>query len=235
MNLHLNQIQDRLIRKMKNGQLVRTVYFGSSNTQRHIPGMHWGDWLELACKRTYGALYQAFNAGVGGETSTNLLGRVQRDVIDLSPAAVIITIGGNDACQDMPADTYRSNLLKLHERATQAGILVIFQTYFGCDMRYLPAKLSEFMRIMRQTAQATESPLIDHFERWAPLIRQEQYVNELLMDPLHTRELGNLVMGLDLANIFGCGRLDHPNENGDMMKYAKRAYEIQCLLDTLNR
>ena len=239
MNLNIDKIKVNLVDKMKRGQMVRIIYLGASCTQRRIPGMHWGDWLELACKLQYGGgIFQVFNAGVGGETAKDLLNRLDRDVIKLSPDAVIMTIGGNDAIRNMPLDDYEHNLLTLHRRMSESGVLVIFQTYYAWDLKRLPGvgdKLNKFMQIIRDTAKKTESPFIDQYERWSPMISQKEYVDRLLMDPLHTTELGNLVMGLNLSSIFECanpGDLEPaetskvPATDSLMINYAKEVVRL---------
>ena len=257
MNLNINKIKVDLVDKMKHGQMIRMIYLGASCTQRRIPGMHWGDWLELACKLKYGGgIFQAFNLGVGAETTKDLLNRLDRDVIKLWPDAVIMTIGGNDAITNMPRDDYKHNLLTLHRRMSESGILVIFQTYYAWDLKFFSGvedKLNDFMQFIRDTAKETKSPLIDQYERWAPIIPQKEYVDKLLMDPLHTTELGNLVMGLNLSNIFECviprdlesmGAPQVPDSDTDdlmanylkeaielMTNYAKEAVEIHDILE----
>ena len=257
MNLNINKIKVDLVDKMKHGQMIRMIYLGASCTQRRIPGMHWGDWLELACKLKYGGgIFQAFNLGVGAETTKDLLNRLDRDVIKLWPDAVIMTVGGNDAINNVPMDEYKQNLLTLHRRISESGVLVIFQTYYGWDLKNFSGvedKLNKFLQIIRDTAKKTESPLIDQYERWAPIISQRKNIDKLLMDPIHTTELGNLVMGLNLSNIFECviprdlesmGAPQVPDSDTDdlmanylkeaaklMTNYAKEVVEIHDILE----
>ena len=234
-NLNIDMIGSRLIAKMARGQMVRLLYFGSSNTQRRIPGMHWADWLELGCKNHWGrGLFQAFNLGVGGETTRDLLGRFERDVATLVPDAVFVTIGGNDSgpAADMSADEYRGNLLKLHDLICGCGAMTIFQTYYGCDLENVDReegqKMNAFMQVMRDVAADTDLPLIDQYQRWQPIMDQRDYVQRLLIDPFHVTELGNMVMGLNLLRVFDCPLTD------EMAKYGHEGIQIDSLLQELS-
>ncbi len=235
-NLNLDRIDPRLLDRMRQGRMVRLVYFGSSNTQRRIPGMHWGDWLELGLKRQYGAgLLQAFNLGVGGQTTRDLLGRFGRDVAQLHPDAVLITIGGNDCgpLANMSEAEYRDNLLQLHQRIADLGAMTIFQTYYGCDLKNLAPetgrKLEAFMEIKRQVAADTGAPLIDQYERWQPLMEDPARVKELLIDPFHVTETGNAVMGLNLLRAFACP------PTPDIEAHAPQAVRIDRMLESLKK
>ena len=61
-----------------------------------------------------------------------------------------------------------------------------------------------YMGTVRKVARDTAVPLVDHLRRWEPLRRQHpELFRSLMLDPLHTNPLGNMVMGLDLVRAFG--------------------------------
>ena len=64
------------------------VFLGDSITQG------WGEDF----KGLFGDV-NVVNRGISGDTSRGLLLRLKRDVIDLSPAAVVIMIGANDLAE----------------------------------------------------------------------------------------------------------------------------------------
>lgn len=67
-----------------------------------------------------------FNQGVRRDTTTDLLARIDRDVLEHHPRVVIMTIGGNDLIHVTPYETILHNLESLFKKLTDAGITVIF-------------------------------------------------------------------------------------------------------------
>lgn len=190
------------------GAKARILAYGSSNTERFLPGMHWLDVLEVALRDTAGRFHQCLNAGLCGDTSRGLLARFDEEVARYRPHLVIITIGGNDSnpAAGIPADEFAANLRELHQRFTVLGSRVIFQTYYAPDP-VRQGDLTEFrryMEIVRHVARQTRSELVDHLTRWEAFQRahHERYL-QLMLDGFHVNPLGNLVLGLTLARQFG--------------------------------
>jgi len=67
-----------------------------------------------------------FNQGIRRDTTTDLLARIDRDVLEHHPRVVIMTIGGNDLIHVTPYETILHNLESLFKKLTDAGITVIF-------------------------------------------------------------------------------------------------------------
>jgi acyl-CoA thioesterase-1 len=72
--------------------------------------------------------WEVLNRGVNGETSDQIAARFARDVIDASPAAVIIIAGVNDVYQGRPADHVTGHLRTMYDRAAHAGIRIVAGT-----------------------------------------------------------------------------------------------------------
>lgn len=197
------------IRKKNGKEKVRVLAFGSSNTERFIPGMHWFDCFELAVKNKFGRIHHCINSGIGGETSSDLLNRFKTDAEFYRPDIVFITVGGNDSVpeKNLNADTYEKNLLKLYSKFKELDCLVIFQTYYAPIMEDLAEKqyrtFCDYMNIVRKVAMETGAGLIDHFKHWESL-RQNmpEKHRELMNDAFHVNPLGNLVLGLFIARQF---------------------------------
>ncbi len=72
------------------------------------------------------------NKGVSGNEVCDLLARVQQDVIDLKPDAVVIMIGINNTLhkfkygKELNLNQFKSDLTELIKRLKEAGIVVIF-------------------------------------------------------------------------------------------------------------
>lgn len=205
----MKETLDSILARLRSEPHTRFVAFGSSNTERRIPGLHWFDWLELGLKYTYGRVFHCINAGLGGDTVRGLLGRFERDVALYQPHVVFVTIGGNDSnpANGIDEAEYRAGLRVLAERIGGLGARAIFQTYYAADVVALgpehgPAFL-RFMDVVRQVAAETGAALIDHHRRWERLrLRHFNRYQELMIDALHVNELGNLLLGLDLMRAF---------------------------------
>ena len=200
-----------LFEEVKQNRPVRIAAFGSSNTERLQPGMHWFDILELGLKPFFkGCLGGCINVGVGGNTTRQMLERFERDVAFYKPHLVIVTAGGNDSNppRNISREEYRKNLFTIHEKISSWGGEVIFQTYYACKLQCLSDEMAENMifnmQQVREVAESTSSCLVDHFARWERLRLQEYGLYTLLMkDNMHLNCAGNSVLGLDLLRCFG--------------------------------
>ena len=128
-----------ILRRLEAGDRTRFVAFGSSNTERRIPGLHWFDWLDLALKATYGRVHHCINAGLGGDTTQGLLARFDEDVALYRPHVVLVTIGGNDAKPDsgIDEDDFRRNLNEVIRMIRELDATPILQTYYSADVKAL--------------------------------------------------------------------------------------------------
>jgi lysophospholipase L1-like esterase len=72
--------------------------------------------------------WRVLNRGVDGERSDQILDRFDRDVVNATPAAVVIIAGVNDVYQGRPASEAISNLARMYQRAKEAGISVVAGT-----------------------------------------------------------------------------------------------------------
>lgn len=75
---------------------------------------------------------ELINKGVSGDKVGDLLKRVQKDVIDLKPDAVVIMIGINNTLhhfkygEEFDGEAFKTELFALLYKLTNAGIIVIF-------------------------------------------------------------------------------------------------------------
>jgi lysophospholipase L1-like esterase len=194
--------------RLRRGEKTRILAFGSSNTERFLPGVHWVDVLELALRDTYGRNHQCLNAGICGNTSTDLLARFEEDAALFQPHVTIITIGGNDSnpARNLSAARFADNLLELHRLFIARGSQVVFQTYYAPD----PARCDDlapffnYMQVVRRVARQTGAELVDHLARWEPYRKAHPEHYLLLMhDGFHVNPRGHAVLGLDTARHFG--------------------------------
>lgn len=204
----MHSVFQQITERLQQRELTRILAFGSSNTERFLPGMHWFDCIELAIRQHYGRVHRCINAGIGGNTSRDLLARFEEDAAFYQPHAAFITIGGNDCnpIKEISAAEFEKNLLELHERFSAMGTLVIFQTYYAPQNdgseRY--QRFLEYSDIVRKVATQTDAALIDHLARWRRLqdIYPDLYL-PLMRDTFHVTHRGNKVLGVDIARHFG--------------------------------
>ncbi len=214
---------------------TRLLAFGSSNTERFLPGMHWFDVLDLSLQHAHGRIHQCVNTGIGGHTSRDLLDRFEDDAAFYRPHLALITIGGNDSNPDkhLTAKEFEANLKELRRRFGTMGCAVVFQTYYAPD----PARVEDktrlanfytYMDIVRSVAAETESGLVDHLSRWEAFrkVHPARYL-PLMQDGFHLNWHGNMVMGLDLARAFGVSCVAQDPD------YWREGVELQSLMDSV--
>lgn len=217
------------------GNHKRVLAYGSSNTERHLPGLHWFDCFEIGIREKYGRIHTCINTGLSGDTSRGLLERFKRDAEFYKPDLVFLTIGGNDSSplRDISSNEFQNNLHELHKRFKAIGSKVIFQTYYAPDPNNLDTEhyknIIAYMEIVREVATATNSELIDHLKRWEKLRlqRHDIYIN-LMRDGLHVNTTGNKLMGVDIARNFGVDLSKAAYGNWD------DSLELQKIIDELD-
>ncbi len=198
---------EKIKTRLQDGELTRILAFGSSNTERFLPDMHWFDVLDVAIRDKYGRVHYCINTGISGNTTRDLLQRFDRDAALYQPHVVIITIGGNDCNPDknLSIEDFERNLLTLHRQFTEMGTLVVFQTYYAVisdgSQRFL--NFYKYSDVVRKVAADTQSALLDQLARWELL--QQHYPDlyvPLMRDAFHLNRRGNRVMGVGVAREF---------------------------------
>jgi lysophospholipase L1-like esterase len=220
--------------RLRAGLKTRILAFGSSNTERFIPGAHWLDVFDVLVKQSYGRIHHCISTGIGGHTSSQLLERFAEDAAFYQPHLVFLTVGGNDSNppRNLSPETFRANLLELHARFARLGTAVVFQTYYApiaaqVSPEHAP-RFAAYMQLIRDVAAETHAGLVDHLVRWEALQRAhlEQY-RPLMQDAFHLNRHGNQLFGLDLGRVFGA----RPNEVDP--DYWRPALDLQATMDRL--
>ena len=131
------------------------------------------------------------------------------DVAFFRPDLVIVTLGGNDCClkpnRHVPPEEYRTNLEEIGRRIETLNAIPVFQTYYKADLEAMPPEHARGfvrnMEIVREVANEHQWHLVDNyavFDRVDPAVHRY----ELMLDPMHTREAGNLLIGVELLRHF---------------------------------
>lgn len=120
------------------------------------------------------------NAGRGGDTTADLLARVEGDVLVSRPEVVVLLVGTNDTLNSqkaLPLAVYRKNLAALTRRIAQSGAKVLMVTIPPAHAPYLlqrhpaefygpggpDARINAANEVIREVAAESGSPLVNFF------------------------------------------------------------------------
>ncbi|REJ89538.1 MAG: lysophospholipase [Planctomycetota bacterium] len=147
---------------------VRIVCFGDSVTGVYY---HTGsrraytDMLGLGIDRVFPrADVTTINAGISGNTTSDGLARIQRDVLDQNPALVTVMFGLNDMTR-VPLEDYRTNLETIVDKCRAAGAEVVLCTpnaVFDTPGR-AREKLVDYCEVVRSVGRDMDVPVCDWY------------------------------------------------------------------------
>jgi beta-glucosidase len=133
------------------------------------------------------------NRGIGGDTTPNLLYRLQSDVLDLHPQALVVLIGTNDLGEHTPPADIADNLRVFHQRVRaaypQIPIAWCLVMPRKADNTY-PARIHELNTLIRKIAAA--DPRITVCDTFTPLARPDGSSKpaDFVPDRLHLNPAG---------------------------------------------
>jgi lysophospholipase L1-like esterase len=136
-------------------------------------------------------------AGVSGNTSKDMLARLDRDVLSKKPQWMTLSCGVNDVWHGMngvPLDAYKTNITSIVDQAQAA-------------------KLAAYNDFLRSLAAARKLPLTDlnaaeHAELAAMAKEAPLKGNVLTIDGVHPNGLGNEMMAGGVLEAFGVPATD---------------------------
>ena len=154
---------------------------------------------------TYFPARPYINRGISGQTTTQMLVRFRRDVIDLKPRVVVILAGTNDIAGNtgpMQLEDIEANYASLAELAAANGIRVILASvlpvhnYTPAAADYFadraPARIVALNRWMKSWCDAHGALYLDYFS--AMVDAQGFMRRDLADDGLHPNAAGYRVM-----------------------------------------
>ena len=111
---------------------------------------------------------QFLNRGVGGDRICNLNARLQKDVLDEAPDAIVLQAGINDVwskftSSEVSEDGFRSEYTALLDALTKTGAKILVLQPFALpigDKTRLRPRLNTFNKIIREIAKAHNVPVI---------------------------------------------------------------------------
>lgn len=148
---------------------------------------------------------EVVNVGIGGERTDQALKRLDA-VLKLKPKLVTIMYGTNDSYVDKGAkdsritpEEYRKNLQKLVADLRKAGVTPILMTEprWGDKAaangvgEHPNVRLEKYVKICRDVAKETKTPLVDHFAHWTKASDDGTDIGKWTTDQCHPNPRGH--------------------------------------------
>lgn len=197
---------------MDKGEHALIVFLGDSITEQnyHLHGhLNYVGLLNDPMWKKYGGHFLLVNAGVSGNTTSDLLARLERDALRFSPDLVSIMVGINDSCNErIPVKEYIHNLERLIAAIQVQGSEVILLTQHPL-LAHSPEVSSQFeaypnyIEAKKGVSRRMNISLIDIYDHWSQLLKDQPNLHWSLMDdPLHPNERGHRLIANLLIEKF---------------------------------
>jgi lysophospholipase L1-like esterase len=185
------------------------------------------------------------NKGIGGNSTNDLLKRVENDVIAEKPDIVIVLVGTNDMLNPQKMisyENYSSNLDQLIQRFEEHNIEVVLVSPPPADNVYLFSrhdrelfmeapnkKLEKISEILKQKALQKKLTFVDIFTRFSemgiPIHNQDKIIRNVFNsgspDGVHPTPVGYQLIAQEIFNVLVT--------NGKIKKHSK----IICFGDSI--
>ena len=192
----------------------KVAFLGDSITQF---GMQPGGYVVLVDQAMdkAGRKIVVIPAGVSGNTSKDMLARLQRDVIDKKPDWMTLSCGVNDVwhgARGVPLDQYKTNITAIVDQATAAGIKVVILTstmIMEDPGNAFNKELADYNDFLRGFAKERHLPLADlNADMQAELASEKTELpglkgTILTVDGVHMNGVGNEMMAGGVLKAFG--------------------------------
>jgi lysophospholipase L1-like esterase len=163
-----------------------------------------------------GKKIEVIPAGVGGNTSRDMLARLDKDVLSKKPDWMTLSCGVNDvwhgANGGVPLDQYQQNITSIVDQATAAGIKVVILTSTMITEDEATAnnqQLVAYNNFLHSLAARDHLLIADlNAEMQATLAQQKAGTpnlkgNVLTVDGVHMNGMGSEMMATGLLKAFG--------------------------------
>lgn len=151
-------------------------------------------WWARLCSATGQRMSMLYNAGVGGQTSTQILARIQTDVIDRAPGYCVI--GGvtpNDTSVSMALATRKANIVAMVDACLAANIQPILATSCPHDTTATRDELIKMNAWLAGYAELHGYPLLDLYTPLADSA-DSTYASANTSDGTHPNAIGTEVL-----------------------------------------
>ena len=167
--------------------------------------------LVVSALKTNGVTVTPIPAGVSGETSKNMLARLDRDVLGKKPDWMTLSCGVNDvwhgANGGVPLDQYKTNITSIVDQAKAAGIKVVIltSTPIGEDLTAAnTVKLADYNAFLKDLATKENCPLADLNAGMQEGLKAKTLPgNYLTADGVHMNPRGDQIMASGILKALG--------------------------------
>jgi lysophospholipase L1-like esterase len=163
---------------LRAGGPVKVVCIGDSITAGGGAGTSkYVDRLQRYLDEKYPGRATVINSGIGGDSSTGGLKRLQTAVLAYKPDLVIIMFGVNDENANkgknaVPVPSYKSNLTAMVNSIRAAGgadIILMTTSWKNLGWEHTCGNLGEYAASVRELGQDMNLCVVDNFQAWANL------------------------------------------------------------------
>jgi lysophospholipase L1-like esterase len=166
--------------------------------------------LTVAGLDKLGAKIVPIPAGVGGNTSRDMLARLNSDVLSKKPDWLTLSCGVNDVwrhADGVSLEDYKKNITSIVDQAQAAGIKVVIMTATVINENLSMddnQKLIPYNDFLRQLAAARHLPLADENAAFrSALVGHDVHPPYLTEDGVHPNSSGSQLMAQTLLGAFG--------------------------------
>lgn len=220
---------EQTLHKLRNREPLTIVNIGdSTSVVTHATHGHhnWFTYLNEALWETYGdGFITMINTAKCGTSYFDWEDRLERYALRFEPDLVLISVGLNDALQDVRlAEASRDAARRVTRRLLDSGAEVMFRTFNPVIYGYwkpLPdgavsgqaydalGRGEEIARKLIELADEFGCPVVDHYSLWKA--HQTPYKNETanpqnlcmrMMDTVHPNAIGHLALFRELSPYF---------------------------------
>lgn len=191
---------------------IRVVSLGDSITKGVRSGVKAEETFSALIQdalRKDGQTAEVINIGIGGERTDQASKRLDKDVVGRQPAVVLIMYGTNDSYVDkgakasrITAEQYGQNLTEIVEKLRKAKIHPVLMTEPRWGDKATPngvgehpnVRLEQYVKVCREVAEQTKTPLIDHFQIWTDKNKSGTDIGTWTIDQCHPNPEGHRIL-----------------------------------------
>ncbi|MDI3534852.1 MAG: acyl-CoA thioesterase [Thermosediminibacterales bacterium] len=187
---------------IKETSCMKIVCLGDSLTQgyRVLPSQAWPS---IVAEETN---HQIINKGISGDTTSGMLSRLYRDVIDEKPSRAILMGGSNDLLWEVPMEVIKTNIGGIVANLHHHNILVIIgipipvvtdmalkHWVFNYDYEKVNKQLQHYRTWLIRFAEEFQCGIIDFYSVFYDF-EENSAIRSYYLDGVHPTAEGNRIM-----------------------------------------
>lgn len=204
----------KTIERLKNGEKAFIICMGDSITEQnsHTNGrLNYVGLLHTRLIEEYGRNLLLLNSGISGNTSSDLIKRIDEDVFRFSPDLVTVMVGINDAKHGIGGiNEFQDNIKSIVRQTAQNNCELLLLTqnplnFLMSDNNIIKREsYPEYIAAIRDIADKEKIPLCDINQKWEDYIKGEMENKywHMMNDGLHPNEYGHEFMAEVLFEYF---------------------------------